>query len=515
MMRALRAGDADGAIRAATRITTMDSDDADGHFIEGLCRYQQGEPDAALQPLRRATMLAPGRADYQAQLALCCSRLQRPVEALAVVERAAALPTANGETRNMLGTVLAKFGRHAEALTQFEAAANLVPDNLEYQYDLAQACLFTGEFDRARAVAERVVASDPGHWNAHLLLAGLLDGPPPEGRIAALEDVLQRVAGNVDGEVLFGHALARSLEAAGDTARAFEVWEKTKSAKKAAIGYSIESDRSLFAALEQAFDAGAVADARPGDPSSAPIFVVGMPRSGTTLVERILSSHSSVAAAGELTYLPSSVSSVWGGGNAAVSDASAMAAALAADPAAIGASYLRLAEAQVGDVPHYVDKQPLNFFFIGFIRRALPNAKIVCMRRGALDTCMANFRQHFTLNYPQYRYALSLLDIAEYFVLFGKLMAHWDRLFPGAIHYVQYEQLVADPEGEIRQLVDHVGLDFEPGVLQFEDNEAPVATPSAVQVRRTIYSDAVDSWRRYEAELEPVRQRLIGLGVEL
>ena len=136
------------------------------------------------------------------------------------------------------------------------------------------------------------------------------------------------------------------------------------------------------------------------------------------------------------------------------------------------------------------------------------------LRRGALDTCLANFRQLFALAFPYYRYSLSLTDTAEYFAMFEKLMAHWDQRFPGAVYHLAYENLVSDPEHEIRRLLAHLDLEFEPEVLSFHDNASPVATASAVQVRRPIHQRSVGAWRRYAGELEPLRRRLLELGVD-
>jgi hypothetical protein len=188
-------------------------------------------------------------------------------------------------------------------------------------------------------------------------------------------------------------------------------------------------------------------------------------------------------------------------------DIESLDAALASDPAAIGARYLKLARATVGGNGRFVDKHPLNFFFVGFIRRALPNAKIICMHRNPLDTCLANFRQLFALN-AAYRYTLSLEDTAEYFSMFERLLAHWDQLFPGAVYHLHYEALVSHSEAEIKRLLAFLELHFEPEVLGFHRNAAPVATSSLVQVRRPMHQDSVNSWRRYARELEPLRQRL-------
>ncbi len=242
--------------------------------------------------------------------------------------------------------------------------------------------------------------------------------------------------------------------------------------------------------------------------------MIGLPRSGTTLVERMLASHSAITSGGEMLYFPYAIGEAGQSRSRQLIDISILDQALAADPAAIGNRYLELTRTTVGEARHFIDKLPLNYFFVGFIRRALPDARIICLRRGALDSCLANFRQLFAVGFPHYRYALSLMDTAEYVAGFERLMAHWDQCFPGAICYVRYEDLVADPEAESRRLLDYLGLEFEAGVLDFDRNAIPVATASAVQVRRPIYKGSVGAWQRYARELDPVISRLRELGVD-
>lgn len=514
-MRAMRAGDLRMAEWACARAIERGPDNAEAYFMAGVCALEQDRPAEALARFERATGLDPGRADYFAQRARCLALLHRHSEALDCCRRAAALPVRDALTHDTLGNVLTRIGRHAEAAPHYAAAVALAPSQVQFLYNLASTRLFCGELEAAEAAFERLLAIDPDQPRAHLALADLLDGPPPAGRIERLEAALARAAGDVDRELILRQALAVTLEAAGETGRAFACREQGKLAKKRAVGYTIDQDRRIFLAFERLFDAEAMADARPGDPSAAPVFVVGMPRSGTTLLERMLCCHSAVASGGELHYLPYCVKEAGESRAGGLIDIDCLPRALAADPAAIGARYLEHAAVAVGSAGRFVDKLPLNFFFVGFIRRALPAAKIVCLRRDPMDLCLASFRQLFALNFPYYRYALSLTDTAEYYALFRRLMARWHALAPGAVLDVRYERLVDAPEAEIRRVLEYLGLDFEPGMLDFQDNAAPVATASAVQVRRPIHRTSVGAWRRYAAELKPLQQRLEALGIDV
>lgn len=514
-LRALSSRDFTAAQRACERLLEIEPNFAGADFVAAVCSLESGKPADAAGGFARATALDPERAEYWAQYARCLAELGRHADARACVERAAALPRRDALTLDTLGNVLTRLGRHAEAATQFEAAVGFQPDNPQFHYNLATALLFCGELARAAAAYERVLELDPDNARAHLALADMQDGAPSAERIARLEGALARAGGHVDQALILRQALAKSLEAGGDTAQAFTHWEQGKNAKKAELRYTIAEDNAIFSAFERAFATRDTLDQRPGEPSAAPVFVLGLPRSGTTLVERMLASHSAIASGGELLYFPFSVSEAGASRSRNLIDPEALPQALRQDPAAIGRRYLELARTVVGDAGRFIDKLPLNFFFIGFIRQALPNAKIVCLRRGALDTCFASFRQLFALNFAHYRYALSLADTAEYFARFETLMAHWDELFPNAICHVRYERLVSEPESECRRLLDYLGLEFEPAVLDFANNTTPVATASAVQVRRPLHRGSVGAWRRYARQLEPLRQCLEALGVEV
>ena len=487
---------------------------ADAFFIAAVAALEAGYPADAINGFEKATAVDPYRAEYWAQMSRCCDVLGREREALACVDRAAALPIADALSLDTIGNVLVRNGRYEAAAGYFERAVHLVPGHAQFQYNLGTARMYCGDMTGAASAYERVLAIDPDHGRAHLALAEMQSGPPPAGRIERLEAALGRVGGDVDRALVLRQALALTLEASGNTQEAFAHWVEGKAAKKQAIGYTIDEDRAIFSGFEALFDDVACTDIRAGEPSAAPIFVLGLPRSGTTLVERILASHSRVTSGGELMHLPVVVRQAGASPNPRLIDMDAVAAALAADPMAIGRAYLDRARTVVGDAERFIDKLPLNFLYVGFLRRALPNARIVCLRRGALDTCLANFRQLFALAFPYYRYSLSLTDTAEYFAMFEKLMAHWDRRFPGAVYHLAYERLVSDPEHEIRRLLAHLELEFEPDVLSFHDNASPVATASAVQVRRPIHQRSVGAWRRYAAELEPLRRRLLELGVD-
>jgi hypothetical protein len=240
-----------------------------------------------------------------------------------------------------------------------------------------------------------------------------------------------------------------------------------------------------------------------------------MPRTGTTLVERILSSHPAVFSAGELTNFALALKREARTSSRLVLDPETLAEAESVDLARVGAEYVASTRPRTGHTPHFIDKMPLNFFYAGLIHRALPNAKIICLRRNPLDTVLSNYRQLFATSFSYYNYAYDLLDAGRYFIEFDALAKHWLQTIPENYCEVHYESVVADTEKEAQRLVAFCGLDWDPACLAFEQNAAPVATASSVQVRQPIYRTAVERWRKYEPELAPLKAFLAEAGLVL
>ncbi|MFS8606505.1 MAG: sulfotransferase [Gammaproteobacteria bacterium] len=501
--------------KACTKVLELAPDHADAHFLLGIVYASAARYPEALDRIGRAVALAPERADYLAQQARCLIMVRRDAEAREAAERALALEPRDALALDTVGVVLSRTGVHDRAAEAFRRAVALRPDRADFHYNLGTALRIVGDFSGAERALERAVALEPRLYKAHSVLAELRTQTPERNHIDRLSALLATVGDDVDGELHLRHALAKELEDLGDYAAAFAHLAAGKARKRATLDYSFETDRALFDSVRATCTEEFLARAGEGWPSDEPIFVVGLPRTGTTLVERILSSHSKVQSAGELGTFALCLKRAAGTRTPRTLDPETIGATANADFAALGRAYLESTRPITGEQPRFVDKTPLNFFLVGFIAAALPNARIVCVRRGALDSCVAIYRRMLAPDYVYYRFAYDLLDIGRYYVRFDALMRHWRRLLQDRFYEIRYESLIADPRGETERLLGHLGLDWEEACLEFERNPAPVATASAVQVREPLNAAGIGRWRRFEAQIEPLRIELERAGVEL
>ncbi|MET0362288.1 MAG: sulfotransferase [Sphingobium sp.] len=501
---ALHRGDLHATHRLSTALVAANPSDAEGLFLLGIAESGAGQIRAGIQTIGRAVMLDP-QGEYRAQLAKLYTLVRQDGDAAATLDDAEQAPPVDALSRDTMGCVYTRLGNHAAALPHFTEAVRLDPQNREFRYNQAAALNFLGRVEEADAALEALIALAPDDARAHHLLAGLRKQTLDQNHVERLGRTLAR-ASDGRSNLLLGYALAKEQEDIGQAPEALKTLCTVNAVYRKTLSYDFASDAASFDAVEAGWQRMASAPStRP--PTDAPIFIIGMPRTGTTLVDRILSSHPDVESAGELQAMPLAVKRAAGTRSRTVLDGETIAAATSADMADIGRDYLDRARHHRRD-PHgrFVDKFPGNFHYAGFIARSLPSASIVCLRRHPMDTVLSNFRNLFAISSRYYDYSYDLLDIAAYYARFDGLMAFWRKALPGRILELRYEDLVADQEGETRRLLAHCGLEWSDDCLAFHTNSAPVSTPSAAQVRRPIYRDSVARWKQHAELLEPVRR---------
>jgi tetratricopeptide (TPR) repeat protein len=413
-------------------------------------------------------------------------------------------------TLDTLGVVYSQAHAHEQAVAAFRRLVTLVPNHPQARFNLAYALTATGDAEAAEQELEHCIRLNAGYWQAHLSLAQLRKQTVEHNHIERLRALLSRHTHQPGAKLYLNMALAKEHDDLGDHAAAFEHYRQGKSVGRERRTQSAQRDAAIFERLQRSFPAAPVTR---GDPGAAPIFVIGMPRTGTTLLDRMLSSHPDVHSAGELQDFPATLQRIYGGEMPILLDAALPARVQDVDWRKLGADYLAATRPHANHAKHFIDKLPHNFLYIGFIASALPNAKILCLRRHPLDTCLGNFRHLFEQQSSYYDYAFDLLDTGRYYIGFDRLMAHWHRVFPGRILDIHYEALVTAQEDVVRKSLAFCGLPWHEACLQSERNTTPVNTPNAWQVRAPVYRHAVGRWRQYETQLGELRALLENAGV--
>ena len=496
----------------ARQALRLDPDNAEAHYLTGLACLDTQQMNGALEHLNRAAALNANSAEYTTHFAQALARVQRYREALMVANIAYALPPARPQTLDVLGSVYMQCNAHERANVLFHRAATLAPENANFRFNAAVTDTFTGHLAAAEMQFEACLERQPKFWRAYELRSRLRRQTAASNHIDALQALLVANAGDADAQIHLHGALGREYEDLRDYAKAFEHLGLGKAIAQARVAYQPAQDSTMVDALIKAFPAKLSADTGYG--SEEPIFIVGMPRSGTTLVDRILSSHPQVYSAGELTNFRAQWVRTAPTGTPARVDPALVEQSQRLDWELLGLRYVDSTRPQTAVKPRFTDKLPHNFLYLGLIASALPQAKIICLRRHPLDTCLSIFREVFMENSAFHGYSFDLLDIGRFYIQFDRMMAHWDRIMPGRVLRVDYETLICEQESTTHRLLDHCELAWNDACLHFERNTAAVATASAVQVRQPLHRQSIGRWQKFLPWLGPLEQLLNQAGVD-
>jgi tetratricopeptide (TPR) repeat protein len=442
------------------------------------------------------------------------AEVQRVVGRLAALSAAAdelaRLPPMGVQYLMRVAQAYTMLGAHDRALEFLRRASAAAPFDASCRYGLGAALIFTGQFEEAKVHLKEAVRLQPRHFLAWYSLVDIEKQTPEANHIPALEALFAPPDVEGNRTLHLGHSLAKTYEDFGDYETAFDWLVKGKAARKLKADYSPEREDGLFAEAAQSYGHGI----GQGYASEEPIFVTGMPRSATTLVEAILSAHPDVTAGGELGILPALVKHLSGGSERHILDPANIRDMAHVSRADLGRCYVEATRPRTGGTPRFTDKTPLNVAYAGLILNGLPNARVICIRRDPMDSVISFFRTMFVGTPHVYPSVYDLETAAHHFVRFHRLAEHWKTLLPPDRYTeVQYETLVADQEGETRRILEFAGLSFDPATLAFHDQANVVATASAVQVRKPIYSSAMGRWKRYGDRLKPAVTILRDAGI--
>ena len=500
-----------GTIAHGEALLARFPDHPGAHYLSGIAQLESDNLARALAHLHIASERVPDRADVLASYARALVQAHLRGEGLRVITAAERLRPTDANTLVTLALALSRMQLHSRAAPLYADAVRQRPDDPFLRHNLATALLFAGDMSAAEREIESCLRLDPEHWAAYDTRAQLRRRDAERNHVEALRTLLAKHENNPEAVVHLCMALYRECDALGRWQEGFAYLDRAKHMDRAGAGHDPARDADMFHSLMKA--APDIAPTRSVDGVPTPIFVVGMPRSGTTLVERILDSHAAIHGAGELDQFPHLLKRMSGSHTPAPLDRDTVLAARAIDWQALGAAYLRSTAHVRGDATHFVDKLPQNFLYIGYIANALPQAPIICLRRHPLDVCLGNFRQRFGGQSPLLSYTHDLMDIGRHYLLFDQLMRFWKTRLPARILEVSYERLVDQQETVTREILAFCRLPWDPACLHFERNESAVGTASAAQVRDPMNRRSVGRWKRYEDELQPLREMLQAGGI--
>jgi Tfp pilus assembly protein PilF len=470
------------------------------HFNLGLALQQQEMWGKASEAFRQAQKIDPAHSGALANLGQVLHKTGNLDEAITSLHKSLAIRPDNIIALNNLGLALQDKRQLVDAIENFRKAINIDPDFHEAHNNLGNVLEEQGHMEQAHASFRRAIKIKPDFVEAyrHLITSQKNSEIGPE--MEAMESLLEK-PDLLDLEKMhLNFGLAKAYEDLKDYEKSFEFVLEGNRLKRLSYKYNTQLNVTYFNYLKETFNAAFFEHRKGwGFRDETPIFIVGMPRSGTSLVEQILASHPLVAGAGELMDLATichrhdKVKSKVFPDSILVQNTKEF--------SSMGADYVHRLRTHSSSERHVTDKLPGNFPLIGMVKTILPGARVIHCRRNPVDNCLSIFKNYFLHEHP---YAYEMKELGSYHNLYRDLMAHWHGVLPGFVHDVDYEKLVSDPEKQIRNLLDACRLPFDEACLSFYKTERPVRTVSVVQVRQPMYTDSVQAWKHYETQLQPL-----------
>jgi tetratricopeptide (TPR) repeat protein len=442
--------------------------------------------------LRRAVELAPGWTTAKANLALVLGRMGRPAEAMELLDDIFEDEPEDLGHWNLKAATLGRLGDFEQAIELYETVLQRSPELPRVWLSYGHMLKTVGKQADSITAYRKAIALEPTLGDAWWSLANLKTVKFDEADLVAMHRAVEAAELTDEDRFHLDFALGKAMHDLGRTDEAFTHYAKANALRLKSQPYGPQEITNAVDRSIAAFTGKVLLERSGGCQAPDPIFIVGMPRAGSTLIEQILSSHSLVEGTSELPDLPL-LTRMPGPYPKGILEASAD------ERRALGEEYLRRAGVQRRtERPFFIDKLPNNWLYVSFIHLVLPNAKIIDARRHPLGCCWSNFRQHFARGQA---FTYDLEHVGRYYADYVRLMAQIDAVLPGRVHRVIYERMVEDTEAEVRRLLDYCGLEFEPQVLEFYNTERAVRTASSEQVRQPIYRDATEEWRAYEPHL--------------
>jgi tetratricopeptide (TPR) repeat protein len=411
-----------------------------------------------------------------------------------------------------LGAFLSRLGFQADALRILKTSVALAPEDAASQYNLAAVLRFLGDFAGAEAALDHAVRLQPVNGEAWYLRSQLRTQTAEHNHTYELLHQLSEPTRSWQDEVHLRFTFAKELEDQGELVPAFAQIQRAAQVRQQHMNYDVGADIDVIDAIIDSFGRELFNAAPAGTSLHSPIFILGMPRTGSTLVERVLGSHTQIISAGELDDFPiCMIAELPTSSTTTLSRRDLVRTTKQIDFASLGERYTALVAKTIGGPKRFLDKAPLNFLYCGLIHKALPGARIIHTCRNPMDSCFAIYKQLFNRAYP---FSYDLDDLGKYYLAYHRLMQHWYREMPQAIYGISYEKLVRSPRQEIGALLKFCTLPWEERCMEFDQSSAPSTTASATQIRQKIYDTSIGKWRSLEEQLRPIYDRLKAGGID-
>jgi tetratricopeptide (TPR) repeat protein len=504
----LLSGQNDAAAKLCGEITACQPQSASLLLMLSQVWQRLGNFEAMLTTAKRAVKLQPdhsGAVLRKIESYIYCGQIDKALSQLIELEKIANL---DALLLQDVAQMYLHCAAHTEAGRCYERAVFLLPNHAPYVFNLASSCVALGDIKHAEKLFNQVIELDASDLGAYLNRSMLKTWTPDTQHIAELNQKLEHLPTAHAGEVPLCFALAKEHEDLGEAKKSFAYLKRGANRRRRMLAYRVEQDVSAMERIQQVFTAEFLANAPAPVVDEPSYFILGLPRSGTTLVDRILSSHSKVGSLGEINNFAYGLMQLAAGSGGKLE---MIARSAHIDMPKLGQIYRDGIAGYGNRAKHLINKTPQNYLYLGLIRLALPGAKIIHLRRHPLDSCYAMYKTLFRMGYP---FSYSLDDLGHYYLAYHRLMQHWRDVLPGQFLDLDYETLVDQQEITTRNMLEFCNLEWEDSCLEFHKNTSPAATASAAQVRQPVYRSSVQRWRTYADELAPLADFLSAHGVD-
>jgi Flp pilus assembly protein TadD len=505
-------GDLRRVVDIAKGVLRIDDKTPQAHYLIARVTIETGQFDIALNCLETAVKLDESTAEYWAFLALVYSLTGKMGKAEVAVIKAQDIGSDDADVLRPIAHVFTVLGHFKDAATNLRKAVRQSPDNAIYQHSLGVCLLEIGDFEEAKMSFEKAVALNPNDAKSRWMLSSLFKATNNE-MAEEIIVIMKKSEEFPKPHAYLGYAAGKLFEDTQSWDKAFEAFQRGATGKRRIVNYERAQAKKTFEALKSVCTSNWLqtsVNKFEEDNEPVPIFIIGQPRTGSTIVDRIISNHSLVHSAGEPVQLAMSLRAITGVRTKEFISSELIQKSKDVIGQELAESYLSGLANLRGTTPYFIDKLPMNFMLIGFIVKAFPKAKIIHVTRSPADTCFAVFKQLFG---EVYQHSYEQSEMAEHYVMYHDLMKHWHEVMPGKIVDVAYEDIISDNTNQARRLIQHIGLEWEEACNRFEDNDTAVVTASAAQVREKVHSRSVGRWINYQKQLTPTLDILEAAGI--